>query len=164
MGARTLVDSEIEQGARLVRALDEAGVPIDAAFWILADAWGYWFMVVATPIYDECGSHEAYERVLPVLRSLDDVDFVMETISVVGHSDWRLRAIRKRLRNGLPRPNYRLGSFYAEDLEVYDSYVYRLTPSPKHNAKGSHARSGTKSNARSNGAAIKKKAPTTSGS
>lgn len=60
----------------------------------------------------------------------------MDKLGVVGLNDRWVRAIRKRLPRGLPHPGYRLGSFYAEDLEVEDSYVYRMLPNIAHKTNG----------------------------
>src|SRR5436190_1564142 len=55
MVARALVEKNIEQGARLLRALDEAGIPVDVAYWMLASEWSHWWLVLGTPRGDETG-------------------------------------------------------------------------------------------------------------
>ena len=83
----------------------------------------------------------------------------MDKLGVVGMNDRWVRAIRKRLPNGLPRPGCRLGQFYAEDMEVLDSYVYRLVPLSESAANGRTA----KYRKVSNGASTTRKAPVESG-
>jgi hypothetical protein len=146
MVARALVESDIDQGARLLRALDEAAIPIEVAYWFLSPQWSDWWLVVATPLYDERGAHEATQRILTVLRSLDDVDYLMDKIAVVRTDDRWVRALRNATRRSLPKPGYRLGSFYADDLEVLDSYVYRLLPRADDAANGTAPRRRTSRN------------------
>jgi len=128
VAARALVESDIDQGARLLNALDEAGIPIEVSYWMLSPEWGDWWLVLGTPLYDQRPTPSAMHQVVLVQRSVEDTDYLMDKLGVVGLNDRWVRAIRKRLPHGLPHPGYRLGSFYAEDLEVEDSYVYRMLP------------------------------------
>jgi hypothetical protein len=144
MVARALVEKNIEQGARLLRALDEAGIPVDVAYWMLASEWSHWWLVLGTPRGDETGPDRVSLQIIHVLRSLEDVDFLLDKLGVVGLDDRWVRAIRQRLPGGLPGAGvtfgeaYDLGGFRAPDanLSVQDSYVYRLMPSRKHAANG----------------------------
>lgn len=129
MAARALVDNDIDQGARLLNALDEAGIPIDVSYWMLSPEWGDWWLVLGTPLYDACPTPSATHQIVLVQRSLEGTDYLMDKLGVVGMTHQFVRALRKRLARGLPNPGYRLGSFYAEDLEVEDSYVYRMLTS-----------------------------------
>ena len=159
MVTRALVESDIDQGARLLSALDEAGVPIEVAYWLLSPEWSDWWLVLGTPLYEERPTPSAMHQVVVVQRSLDDTDYLMDKLGVVPmHHRW-VRALRKRLPRGLPTPGYRLGSFYAEDLEVLDSYVYRLSPPTPAEANGM----APKSRAGRNGATPRRKARTASG-
>src|SRR5688572_10673148 len=128
MVARALVGSDIDQGARLLSALDEAVVPIEVAYWLLSPEWSDWWLVLGTPLYDERPTPSALRQVIIVQRSLDDTDYLMDKLGVVGMYHRWVRALRKRLPRGLTQPGYRLGPFCAEDLEVLDSYVYRMQP------------------------------------
>lgn len=131
MAARALVDSDIDQGVRLLHALDEAGIPVHVSYWMLSPEWGDWFLVLGTPLYEERPTPSAMHQVVEVQRSLPNTDYLMDKLGVVPmHHRW-IRALRKRLSGGLPNPGYRLGSFYAEDLEVEDSYVYRMLPTAR---------------------------------
>src|SRR5262245_24482931 len=119
MAARALVERDVHQGARLLRAIDDAGIPIEAMFWILADAWRYWFLVVVVPTQSAEARHNSALQIHALLARLDDVDYLMDKVAVVQGEDWRYRAIRSRLRDGGPQSDYHLGGFYAEDLDVF---------------------------------------------
>jgi hypothetical protein len=95
-------------------------------------------------------------QVIVVQRSLDDTDYLMDKLGVVGMNDRWVRALKKQLTRGLPQPGYRLGPFYAEDLGVLDSYIYRMQPQADVVVNGTTP----KSRKSSNGAAPKRKART----
>lgn len=136
MAARALVESEIDQGARLLNALDEAEIPIEVAYWMLSPEWGDWWLVLGTSIYHKRLTPPVSLQVVEVQRSLPDTDYLMDKLGVVGMNHQFVRALRKRLRDQLPRTGYHLGPFYAEDLEVEDSYVYRLMPPSESQSNG----------------------------
>ena len=136
MAARALVESDIEQGARLLSALDEAGIPIEVAYWMLSPEWGDWWLVLGTPLHDRRLTPPVSLQVVEVQRSLLETDYLMDKLGVVGMNHQFVRALRKRLQDHLPRPGYHLGPFYAEDLEVEDSYVYRLVPRSESRGNG----------------------------
>ena len=145
MAARALVESDIDEGARLLNALDKTGLPIEVAYWMLSPEWSDWFLVLGTPLYDQHLTPSATQQIIDVRRSLENTDFLMGRLGVVPLYHRWVRALRKRLSRGLPHPGYRLGSFYAEDLEVEDSYVYRMLPS-NHETNGARTKRRTGSN------------------
>jgi hypothetical protein len=159
MAARALVKSDIDLGERLLNALDEAGIPIEVSYWMLSPEWGDWWLVLGTPIYDEQPTPSAMQQIVDVRRSLEDSDYLMGKLGVVGVDDLFVRALRKRLRDQLPRPGYHLGHFYAEDLEVEDSYAYRLVPRSESAANGNKP----KYRRVSNGTTTARKAPVETG-
>jgi hypothetical protein len=81
-------------------------------------------------------------------RTLDDYEYLMGSMGIVTPDHYWARAFRKKLPDGPPKPGYWLGDFFARDsnLEVLDSYVYRLTPSDKHVANGTTRRRRTPRN------------------
>lgn len=129
MGSRILVGSEIDEGARLLQALDQAGVPVEVAFWLLTEEGSEWDLVLATSLYDSSGSREAISQILDIQRKTRDVEYLAGNLTVVGMKDRRVRALRERLPGGIPRPGYHLGKVYARDVDIADSYVYRVLSS-----------------------------------
>lgn len=150
MGSRLLVGSEIDEGTRLLQALDRAGVPIEVAFWLLTEESSEWHLVLATSLVEESSSREAYRRILDVQRTTEDVEYISGNLTIVGMNDRRVQALREALPTGIPRPGYHLGRVYARDVDIDDSYVYRVLPSIENVEKAmpkSHqsARNGTAS-------------------
>ena len=140
MAARALVESDIEQGARLLNALDEAEIPIEVSYWMLSPEWSDWFLVLGTPLFEQRLTPPVSLQVVEVQRSIPGTDYLMDKLGVVGMNHRFVRALRRRLSRGLPHPGYRLGSFFAENLEVEDSYVYRMLPNNAHKTNGTSAK------------------------
>lgn len=138
MVARALVADQIDQGAQLLRLLDDVGIQVDAAYWMLASEWSDWWLVLVTPRADETGPDRVSLQIVELYRTLDDWEYLMGRVGVVGPEHRWARAFREKLPNGPPKPGYWLGDFFSRDgnLEVLDSYVYRLLPSRKRSANG----------------------------
>jgi hypothetical protein len=141
MVARTLVDSHIDQGARLLRALDDAGVAIDVAYWMLESERSDWRLVLALPLDNDSVSQAVRLSVFEIKRTVEDTDYLMDKLSVVGSDDRRVLALKKQLPRGILKPGYWLGGFWSRDEDVYvdDSYVYRVAL-PTSGAKNGTAR------------------------
>jgi hypothetical protein len=126
MVARALVSTDIDDGSQLLKLLDAERFDVDAAFWLLTEEWSDWWLVLATHHYDQDGPGWAQRRVLRIARSVPGLDFLYDKLAVVGRNDRRVRALRRVMPHGPPKAGYHLGRFYAENLVVLDSYVYRL--------------------------------------
>jgi hypothetical protein len=160
MVARALVEGQIRQGAQLLHLLDATGIPIEAAYWMLASEWSDWWLVLVTPRADETGPDRVSLQIIELSRTLDDWEYLMSNLGIVGPDHYWARAFRKKLPHGPPKPGYWLGDFFDRDsnLEVLDSYVYRLTPSGKQAANGT----ATKRRTPRNGAATEQRPRATS--
>ncbi|MEX0791943.1 MAG: hypothetical protein WD045_02320 [Pirellulaceae bacterium] len=67
MDTATLVSDQVEDGARLIKALELAGFEITAAFWVLPTDEGDWHLYIASPVVENQGLSEAFGQVLPHL-------------------------------------------------------------------------------------------------
>jgi hypothetical protein len=130
MAAPTLVDRRIEHGARFLVDLDEAGVPIDSAFWLFDSAWDEWRLVIATPVVDESGPVEAYRRLQAVHHADEGISCRLDSISAVGIEDRRVQALRSQFRTWPLSLGKRFEDRFIRGGEIEDSYVYRLSPPP----------------------------------
>lgn len=70
MDKTALVERNIEDGRKLVEALDQAGFQVRAALWFYFSEAGQWRLVVASPLVDQLGPINAYTSVQSVLRNL----------------------------------------------------------------------------------------------
>src|SRR4051794_12127844 len=69
MDQATLVERDLEEGRRLVQALDAAGFPVLAALWSFSSEEGDWWLVIASPRVTELGPRAAYTQIQGVIRS-----------------------------------------------------------------------------------------------
>ena len=73
MDQSTLVETQLDDGKRLLDRLVEEGTPVTAAAWLKEADGGYWFFYLATPLVGEDGAtRAAYRRVDEVTRGLDE--------------------------------------------------------------------------------------------
>jgi len=63
MDSPVLVTDEIASGTEALRRLDEANIEVTAALWLYDDAAAEWRYVVATPLADQEGPRELYQRI-----------------------------------------------------------------------------------------------------
>jgi hypothetical protein len=130
MAAPTLVDRRIEHGARFVADLDDAGVPVDSAFWLFDSTWDEWRLVIATPIVDQSGPVEAYRRLQAVHSADESISFRLESVTAVGTEDRLVQAVRSQFRTWPLSLGKRFEDRFIRGGEVEDSYVFRVSPPP----------------------------------
>jgi hypothetical protein len=122
MAEDTLVAADIEQGAALVRALDNAGFPVLAAMWLYRPDLEAWKLTIATPraatLLDALGEvSEIAERAGLKHFDLLDVSLVLpqeRTVSTLS---------RSRRLEGLG--GVRLSTSMIDGVYIEDAYVYR---------------------------------------
>jgi hypothetical protein len=87
MGKAVLVDSDTEQGRRLIEALDQVGFPVVAAFWSFFPDGDLYRLVIASPVIDDKGPREAYTKIQEVLHQLNLPDLTLDNITVLSPYD-----------------------------------------------------------------------------
>ena len=63
MDTATLVNEQVDEGARFVEDLKNNGFDVEIAFWVLTSEEGLWFLYIASPIVDRVGLAAAYRQV-----------------------------------------------------------------------------------------------------
>jgi hypothetical protein len=128
MDKTVLVDHDIKEGERLLRALDEAGVPVVAALWYYLPEPGVWRYTIATPLVQDPGPRKTYARIEsvragtspPVDISLDQMSLDSPTSHLIGEL---------RIFAGTPGAPHIGGGWLNKSMvgEVYveTAYVYR---------------------------------------
>jgi hypothetical protein len=124
MDTVTLVESQIDDGQRLLDRLREEGVVVRAACWVKPADEDRWSLYIATPVLDEKGGLEAYRQVIHVLRSLGDVSLTSSDIKLVGEKDPIAQDaldILRRFPHSTPirSPRPLLGGTPVEEVYVY---------------------------------------------
>src|ERR1700730_18809400 len=87
MDNATLVEPVVEDGKRLIKALDISGLGVKAAFWLYLEESEEWRLYIATPLVKEYGPREVYSRVLKVLKESKISSIDLSEISVIDTAD-----------------------------------------------------------------------------
>lgn len=120
-----LVDSQIADGARIVGALDNAGVQLDAALWLYSSETGSWRLLLATPLVDTAGPARTYQRVQSALARMD-LDHLLSSVSAVSPRSPFIRALRRAFRTGPGIASIRLTTSTIDGTYVDDAHLYRV--------------------------------------
>lgn len=132
MAASILVTEQIDAGRRLIDALDAAGDAVDAAFWVLHDAFEDWRLCLSfvNPPHDQI---RMLMNIAAIIRRLDPSQTLDSSpVRLVRSGDTYLDAIQREalsMRQFGPEtgPNSRvrrvrggtLGGVYFEDALIY---------------------------------------------
>ncbi len=128
MATATLVGREIEEGQRLIDALNQAGFLTDSALWIYSSESETWRLMLTSPTCDRQGSLQAYREILSVFRKVEP-ELKIDWTSLVAVSPkhelieglrqlqllWKIDFSGRRLTNNLVNMTI-----------VEDGYVYQI--------------------------------------
>jgi hypothetical protein len=129
----------MEDGAKLVGRLKEAGFPVTTSAWIKESDGGRWHLYVVSPAQERLGPLKGYRRVLAVMEQQPSPFAVGFTdVKLIGTTDpvaKALTAVRDSIsgRRGAWFQGSRLG-----ELEIDAAYVYGpvSVPSPSGTSDG----------------------------
>jgi len=94
MAARALSEHLVEAGAKLLAALDDAGLQPEGAAWIFDHALGDWRYVVATSLVQTMGRSSVYKELLTITKKLDmPQDLTVQDIHLVAPGGPLFKAI-----------------------------------------------------------------------
>lgn len=119
MDTESLVDREIDQGRRLVQALDQKGFPVVAALWSFLPEEGGWRLLIASPKVNEVGPRAAYAAIQDALLE-SHIDLPLYRISAVTPTEALVGELRIFAGTD-PAPF--LGSTYLQKAVIGDAYV-----------------------------------------
>jgi hypothetical protein len=126
----SLVEPDIDGGARLVEALDEAEIEVGAAFWFLIPELSAWRLFIASPIVDKRGRRAAYEGVQKVLRQLTSAGVeapALDDISAVSPGNEIVGLLSSAVGTGPGISRIRFTSNTVNGVFIEDAVIYRLT-------------------------------------
>jgi len=123
-----LTDDMIVTGSELTRALDDAGWPVVASFWLFDAEVNGWRLVLASPTVSETGPLAAYRYVGEALDGLNRT-LPLSGLSVVAPNDPIVRALASSPYAHRSDSNGRRVSRTVVNRQfVDDAYLYRLMP------------------------------------
>ena len=128
MATATLVNQEIEEGQRLIDALNAAGVLVDSALWLYAPEPETWRLMFALPLYDCKGSLKAYEEILSVFRQVKpELKIDWTAIVAVSLKHELIQGLRQLQQHwNLNLSGKRLINNRVNRMLIEDSYIYQI--------------------------------------
>jgi hypothetical protein len=121
-----LVSMDIQRGADILAALDQAKVKVSVALFAALSEYGDWRMVLAARAFDELRLRKAYGL---IFESLTPAGIGVEqtpTILILPMNDPFIRELRKTYAKTKSVEGIRLGGQLIGGRFVEDAYVYRI--------------------------------------
>lgn len=124
MGTASLVSEEVAAGHNVVAALDAAGFPAKAVFWLYDDDTDVWKLWIATPLAGE-DLQKAYLKVDSILSANTSGTVLdLSRIKLVRPDDPMVRAIRSAVSvKGLA--DVRFKGNVVNGIYIADALIYR---------------------------------------
>jgi len=127
MDKTALVEKDIEEGKRLIEALDNAGFQVRAVLWFYLAESDEWRFVVASPLVERKGPKEAYAFVQAVLAQLLPPSGIsLEEISVVSPEYDLIRLLKVAIQTGPGISGIRFTRNTINNTFIEDAYIYRM--------------------------------------
>ncbi|WP_293351149.1 MULTISPECIES: hypothetical protein [unclassified Microcoleus] len=128
MGTATLVSQEIEEGQRLIDALNAAGLSVDSALWIYAPEPESWRLMLTSPLYDKKGPLKTYHAILSVFREVEPelkIDWTaLVAVSVKDKLIQGLRELQQRFKSSFS--GRRITNQSINHRYIDDAYIYQI--------------------------------------
>lgn len=127
MDKTALVEKDVEEGKRLIEALDNAGFQVRAVLWFYLAESDEWRFVVASPLVERKGPKEAYAFVQAVLAQLLPPSGIsLEEISVVSPEYDLIRILKVAIQTGPGISGIRFTRNTINNTFIEDAYIYRM--------------------------------------
>ncbi len=126
---RYWVDKDIQEGERVIKALDDAGFEVRSAFWFLFPEPNEWRLIIASPYVDKLGPRRAYfqlQRVIKSKRVDPPVDLTLRDFSLVSPKQELVRLLRTFIQTGRGIAHARLTQNIINGVLIEDAYLYRV--------------------------------------
>ncbi|SKB15406.1 conserved hypothetical protein [Planktothrix sp. PCC 11201] len=128
MATATLVNQEIEEGQRLIDALNTAGVSIHSALWLYATEPETWHLMFALPLYDDEGPLKTYEQILSVFREVKpELKIDWTAIVAVSPNDELIQGLSQDQQHwNIDLSGRRMTNSIVNRMLVEDAYIYQI--------------------------------------
>jgi len=121
----------IEDGRKLLKALDDLGVPVRAALWFDDPEKMAWKLVIVTSVASSPGPLEAYLQIQRAMNGLN-LKIALDDITVMSPSSRKFQEFRRTME-GVAGEEFLRQKDPSEGVAFEDAYVYRWLgkgPSP----------------------------------
>lgn len=129
MAKAALVSADQDAGSKLIRALDAAQFPVQAALWLYSSEDGGWRFIIASSFVDERGKRQAYRRIQKELRgSKDHIELSLQDVSVISPTEDLIVSLRSAFRTEVRAIlDFRVQGIVVDHVFIEDAIIYRLT-------------------------------------
>jgi len=98
----TLVKSDLKVLGQVLLALSRAKIPITVCDWHYVSPLDEWQLIVATPLYDTKGPHEAYSKIVGALQHENIYqDVPIRRMFVKSPSDPQVKLLEREMSTGI---------------------------------------------------------------
>ena len=126
MGTPTLVTFDIENGERVVDALDKAGKAPNVAIWAKLPDYEDWRLVIASERLDQSSEFTGYSEINDAIRVAGIPFHRKPTIYLRPMDNPMIQALRSAYASMSDNYGMRLGSQMFGDKYLEDAVVYRI--------------------------------------
>ncbi len=123
MGTTLLVDKQVEDGKKLIQALDASKFNLVGALWFYSIT-SEWRLLLVSPLVDTIGPKQCYTIIQSVLQDLQ-LSFGLESISVLSPKDNLIRLLKLAIKvEGISTTRFTRNTINGVFIE--DALIYRL--------------------------------------
>ncbi len=126
MAEKVLVDADLGKSEKIVSALEEAGIPIALALWVVFPEYDDWRLALASRSLDSLSLGDAYLKVNRVLKEAGITVWEMPTIFIMKTTDPFVRALRKGFGKAKSVTGMRLGGQSWGGRFVEEAYAQKI--------------------------------------
>ena len=127
MDKAALVEADIDGGAELIRALDQSGLPVQAALWFYSADEQEWYLMIATTIVDKFGPRRAYRDIRRIMqKEQPPFSVAFGRIKAVSPSSRLIQLLRCAVKTGKALVAIRFSQNTINGEYIEDAVLYRL--------------------------------------
>lgn len=123
MYTTVLVEKLIEDGAKLLKRLDDREVPVSAAVWSYDSDREAWMLVLVTPLASP-GPREAYLQIQSAMTGFD-LSFSLDDITLMNPDSRKFAEFKRRMEGVVPASALQPKN---SPVAFHDAYIYRWLP------------------------------------
>lgn len=128
MATATLLSQEIEEGKRLIDALNAANLSVDSALWIYAPEPETWRLMLTSPLHDRQGPLKTYGEILSVFRQLKpELKIDWTALVAVSPKHELIKGLRQiQQKWNLDLSGTRMTNTFVDRTWIEDAYIYQI--------------------------------------
>jgi len=118
-----LVEKLIEDGVKLLKGLDDRGIPVHAAAWFYDPERSGWQLVIVTSVASNPGPLEAYLQIQFAMTGLD-LSFSLDDIIVMSPQSRKFEEFKRTIEGAAGGAQIKPKAASA-GIAFDDAYIYR---------------------------------------